>query len=176
LNLKVVIRSAMMFPFLAVLVLGCTGRGNMLAPGGLEPGDSPLSRRPTAIELPNIPDLGGVYDLTAQITSFDPAWGDLQGYHYAAVLTLQKQPDPTRIAGSYEDLRLMGPKGDSVPVAAAGYVTSSIDDRGRVVIELLGDGSHIGLTLIVATPERGFIGGGFGCCGHISGTFGVERR
>jgi hypothetical protein len=173
----------MISQFLALLVLGCADRGNMIAPGRLDPG-SPLSNVPDLVgnnvaDLVghNLPDLVGVYDLTAQITSFDPAWGvDLQGHHYAAVLTLQKQSDPTRIGGLYADLRLMGPRGDSYSVAAAGFVTGSIDDRGRVVIELLGDEGHIGLTLIVATPDRGLIGGGFGCCGHIGGTFNVKRR
>jgi hypothetical protein len=124
--------------------------------------------------------IGGVYDLTAPITSFDPAWGqDLEGYRYTAVLTLEEEySGPPWFGGTYADLRLVGPNGDSYAVAGTGSVTGSIDPGGRVVIELLGDGNHIGLTLIVATVvDLGWtIEGSFGCCGHIGGTFTAPRR
>ena len=77
---------------------------------------------------------------------------------------------------TYADLQLIGPGGDSYDVADTGVVTGSIGFRGEVLIELLGDGNSIGLTLIVATVASGVIDGRFGCCGHISGTFTAERR
>jgi hypothetical protein len=119
----------------------------------------------------------GVYDLTALITIFDPAWGDLTGYRYTAVLTLGEMWDPPwLIEGRYADLRSIGPGGDTSVVADTGSVTSSLDRRGRLVIELVGNKPRIGLTLSVATLASGLIDGTLGCCGHISGTFTATRR
>ena len=122
-------------------------------------------------------DNTGVYDLTAVITTFDPAWGeDLAGYRYTAVLTLHDEWDAPWFAGTYSDLRLIGPSGDSTAVADSGIVTASFDRRGRLVVELVDDRNHLGLSLIVATLTPGFMDGDFGCCGHISGRFSATRR
>ncbi len=122
-------------------------------------------------------DIGGVYDLTARITSFDPGWGyDLEDYRYTAVLTLPDGWGSASFGGSYADLRLIGPGGDSYDVADAGLVTGSFDPGGQLLIELLGEGNSIDVTLIVGTVASGLIDGTFGCCGHISGTFTAERR
>jgi len=122
-------------------------------------------------------ELTGVYDLSALITSFDPGRGeDLTGYRYTAVLTLRQEWDFPWFGGAYADFQLVGSGGESYAVADAGVVTGSIDPRGRVLIELLGDGNHIGLTLIVDTLASGTIDGTFGCCGHIGGTFTAARR
>lgn len=119
----------------------------------------------------------GVYDLSALITSFDDAWGyDLEGYRYTAALTLREGPGSRWLAGTYTDLKLIGPGGDSYDVADTGLVTGSVDLYGRVIIELLGDGNSIDVTLIPDTVAPGVIAGGFGCCGHISGSFTAERR
>jgi hypothetical protein len=83
---------------------------------------------------------------------------------------------PQAVGGTYADLQLIGAAGDTTDVAHIGFVASSFDFRGRFVIELLGDGNHIGLTLIVAKVAAGSIDGSFGCCGHIGGTFTAERR
>jgi hypothetical protein len=132
------------------------------------------------VHAPDYLGIGGVYDLAALITSFDPAWGEhLEGYRYTAVLTLvEAYGGRPWFRGTYADLRLIGPGGDSYPVTDTGVVTGSIDPDGRVVMELVGDGDHIGLTLIVATvdPWGSVIDGSFGCCGHIGGTFTVQRR
>jgi len=122
-------------------------------------------------------DNAGVYDLIALITTFDPAWGeDLHGYRYTAVVTLHDAWDAPWFAGTYSDLRLIGPSGDSTAVAVSGMVTASFDRGGRLVVELRGDRDHVGLTLVVATLAPGFMDGDFGCCGHIGGTFTATRR
>jgi hypothetical protein len=121
-------------------------------------------------------DIAGNYDLTASITGYDPAWGDLDGYRYTAVLTLPDEWGPPWLGGTYADLKLIGPGGDIHAVANAGSVAGSIGHSGEFLIDLIGDGNTIGVTLIVATRVSGSIGGTFGCCGHISGIFTAERR
>ena len=111
--------------------------------------------------------------LDAVITDSD-GWG-YDGYRYTAVLTLQEQPGPLWLAGTYADLQFISPGGDAEDVADTGLVTGSIDSSGRVVIELLGDGNSIRLSLTVGAVASGFIDGTFGCCG-TSGTFTAVRR
>ena len=122
-------------------------------------------------------DIYGEHDLTAPITGFDPAWGDLSGYRYTAVLTLGTMWDPPwLIEGSYADLRIIGPGGDTLVVADTGSVRSYFDPRGEFIIELVGNQSRIGLFLVVASLAPELMDGRFGCCGHISGTFTATRR
>jgi hypothetical protein len=129
---------------------------------------------PAPVSAPvGYPEIAGVYDLTALITHFDPAWEDLTGYRYTAVLTLHEELGPPWTRGTYADFRLIGPGGDSYDVAP-GFVTGSLD-RGRVVIEVRNE-QWMGLSLIVGKVTSEFIDGGFGCCGHISGTFRADRR
>jgi len=121
---------------------------------------------------PGYPEIVGVYDLTASITSFDPAWGeDLTGYRYIAVLTLHEELGPPWTRGTYSDFHLVGPGGDSTDVAP-GFVTGSLG-FGTVVLEVRNE--NFGLTLIVGTVASGFIDGSF-FHAHISGTFTLERR
>jgi hypothetical protein len=126
----------------------------------------------------DVSEVVGVYDLTAMITSFDPGWGeDLTGYRYTAVLTLQADEAPAPgLGGAYADLKIIGPSGDIYEVNDSGSVISSVDWRGRFVLELVGNHQRIGLTLIVGTLVAGYIDGHFGCCGHIGGTFTATRR
>jgi hypothetical protein len=122
-------------------------------------------------------DIPGVYDLTALITTFDPAWGgDLEGYRYTAVLTLHEESRPPWIGGTYSDLRLIGPTGDTTAVAATGFVYTYIDPDGGLLIVLVRDWDHTDGTLIPVTLDAGIIDGTFGCCGHISGPFTATRR
>ena len=121
------------------------------------------------------PEIAGVYDLTAPITSFDPAWGDLTSHRYTAVLTLQ-QYDGQRFGGTYENLQVIGPGTEPSDWELTGFVKGSLGLDGRVVIELVG-GNHTWTSWY----GRGMLGsrrieGTFGCCGHISGTFTVVRR
>ena len=127
-------------------------------------------------EVPDTyPEIAGVYDLSAPITSFDPAWGDLTGYRYTAVLTLQ-EVSRGRVEGTYADLQIIGPGTEPGDWDYTGFVRGTLDLDGRVVIELIG-GNHTWTTwygdgrLVSRSIE-----GSFGCCGYISGTFTAERR
>ena len=120
-------------------------------------------------------DIPGVYDLTALITTFDPAPGvDLEGYRYTAVLTLEELRPPW-IGGTYADVRLIGPSGDTTAVADTGFVYTDIDPDGQLLIVLVRDWDRTDGTLIPATLAPGFIDGTFGR-GLISGTFTATRR
>ena len=123
--------------------------------------------------------IAGVYDLIARVTTFDPGWGeDLTGYRYTAVLTLREEGPLPGVRGTFADLRLIGPSGDTTHIATSGVATASIEPRGRLVIELFSDGSHgnrFTLTLLVETVASGFIDGAFGH-DHIFGTFTATRR
>src|SRR6185437_6746774 len=122
-------------------------------------------------------DIPGVYDLTALITTFDPARGvDLEGYRYTAVLTLHEESRPPWFGGTYADLRLIGPSGDTTALADTGFVYTDIDPDGGLLIELVRDWDQTDGTLMPATLAPGFIDGTFDCCGHISGTFTATRR
>jgi len=124
----------------------------------------------------DLSDIAGVYDLSAVITSFDPAWGyDLAGYRYTAVLTLHQESVPPLIRGTYADWWLIGPLGDSLHLSDSGAVTSYIGARDRFVIELVGPGDIIDLSLIPVSVTSESIAGGWGCCGHIAGAFTATR-
>src|SRR6185312_12591522 len=100
-------------------------------------------------------DIPGVYDLTALITTFDPAPGvDLEGYRYTAVLTLEELRPPW-IGGTYADVRLIGPSGDTTAVADTGFVYTGIDPDGRLLIVLVRDWDRTDGTLIPATLAPG---------------------
>jgi hypothetical protein len=121
------------------------------------------------------PDVAGVYDLTAPITGFDPAWGDLTGYRYTVVLTLERN-NGAKFEGTYVDLHIIGPDDKSEDWEYTGFVTGSLDRDGRVIIQLVGR-NHTWTTWHgqgMLASER--IVGRFGCCGHISGTFTADKR
>jgi hypothetical protein len=123
-------------------------------------------------------DVYGAYDLTARITTFDPAWGeDLTGYRYTAVLTLAAMWDtPWLLEGTYEDLRIVGPNGDFMVLADTGSVSSFVDSQGRFIVALAVHSDSTWLNLDVSSLSSGLIDGAFGCCGHIGGTFTAEHR
>lgn len=130
--------------------------------------DIVLTRRPAAGAVI------GVYDLTASITSFDPAWGDLTGYGYAAVLTFRRDPgQPAGIGGTFSEFRVTGTEGDE-DRRASGTITSYFD-RGSVVLELVHQNGHF--TLFPAgNVGDSVIEGTFFQGGHIGGPFTAERR
>jgi hypothetical protein len=121
-----------------------------------------------------IAHISGLYDLTAPITSFDPAWGDLTGCRYRAVLTLQ-QTNRSAFNGTYADLQIICPY-ESSDWTFTGFVTGSIDVDGQVFVQLTG-GNHTWTSWYgTGKLASGGIAGDFGCCGHISGTFVVKPR
>jgi Tol biopolymer transport system component len=127
-------------------------------------------RRPTVIN--------GVYDLTASVTDFDPAWGyDMSDYQYTAILRFEHDARfIPGIAGTFSDLRLTGL--DVEPRAPMSGVITSTAHGGRIVIELevIGDFTSFHLTLVPSGDLLGpVIQGRFGCCGHIGGPFTANR-
>ena len=123
-------------------------------------------------------EMAGVYELSALITDFDEAWGDLTGYRYTALLTIDE--GPPRFSGSFSDLRLVDSTGESTEIAASGAVDYYIDFAGRPVLELVRfadeGNSAFHLTLVVGSMNAGLIEGRFGCCGHIGGSFTAQRK
>lgn len=156
----------LILPLLAVLGAACGSER------GFGPERQPIGpgRQPTLN-----PEIDGVYDLTALITRFDPAWGDLTGYRYTAVLTL-RQDNRDTFEGTYADLQLVGPDGESSDWEYTGFVRGSLGLDGRVVVELVG-GNHTWTTWWgQGKLVSGVIDGAWGCCGHIGGTFTATRR
>jgi hypothetical protein len=115
---------------------------------------------------------GGVYDLTAPISAFDPAWGDLTGYRYTAVLTFTSSG-----IGTVQEFRLFDATGNVFASIGGGVVNTYIDFAGRVVNELATQNFHFSLVAPIQDPlNPGLVTGVFGCCGHIGGTFTAKRR
>lgn len=114
----------------------------------------------------------GVYDLTAWVTDFDPAWGDITGYRYTAVLTF-----PSSGIGTVQDFRLIDSTGNVFASIGGGVVNSSMDFAGRIVDEVATSNFHFSLVAPVQDlVDPRLVTGTFGCCGHIGGTFTAKRR
>jgi hypothetical protein len=158
-------------PFLLIsasLVVGCGSERSIVTPIVTEVETDGIR--------PDYSDISGVYDLTALVKSFDPAWGyDLCGYRYTAAVTLGGGAPPA-LAGAFSGLWVIGPAGDSVLVADRGLVDSKYFKAGDV-IELHGSGTGpVTLTLVVEVVDPGVISGHFGIGGHIGGSFEATRR
>ena len=121
------------------------------------------------------PEIAGVYDLTALITSSDPAWGIEDGTRQTAVLMIQHSPNTTRIQGTFTDFRAISPSGDTL-WGNPGVVDGNAGPDARVVIELFFAGSQSSYWYGEGMQASGKIEGRFGAGGHISGTFTLERR
>jgi hypothetical protein len=148
-------------PILTLLVMTCAA---MAAACGGDEVLEPEEKVTTAIS--------GVYDLTATIETFDPAWGyDLTGWGYAAVLTFQRDPRyMTGTAGTFS-ARLTGPEGEE-EAEFDGVIVSRRDWQGRVVIEL---GTNF--TLVPGEYlQPSILQGRFGVGGHIDGPFIARPR
>jgi hypothetical protein len=115
----------------------------------------------------------GVYDLKAEITSFDPAWGDYKGWTYTAVLTYPA--DGQR--GTFEDLRLFDPQGHSIGIAAAGIINTYRDIAGGIVNELATSSFHLVMGSIVqSSTDSRLVSGDFWLYSNTGGTFTATRR
>jgi hypothetical protein len=111
--------------------------------------------------------------LTAEITGFDPAWGDLTGSRYTAVLTFP----PNAVGGRWESFHIVDAAGVISDWTGSGDIVSYVDFAGRLVNELVADNFHLVLVAPVqnsANPQ--LVTGTWGCCGHISGSFTAKRR
>jgi hypothetical protein len=115
----------------------------------------------------------GDYDLTAKITLFDPAWGDLTGYSYTGVLRFPS----SGIGATWESFRLIDAAGVPSEWVSGGVITSYKDYAGRIVSELASSNFHIALIAPVTNAQDSrLVTGTWGCCGHIAGTFIARRR
>lgn len=159
---------------LGALISIASGCGEPTTPSPPEVVPPPPAPPPPAapVEYANI---NGVYNLTASIKSFDPAWGDLTGYRYTAVLTLADG------AGTYSDFRVLDSNGELLYPPGSGSVTRGVDatGKGRLILEI---GSNFTVIIgSIAKPEGNGMGsprveGTFGAGGHISGEFVATRR
>jgi hypothetical protein len=120
-------------------------------------------------------EFAGVYDLTALITSADPAWGIEDGTRQTAVITIQHYRGAPRFTGTFTDFCAIDSTGKSCS-GNPGFVTGTIDPYGGVVIELFSTQSQESFWYGQGALASRQIVGTFGCCGHISGTFTAERR
>ncbi|HXY30498.1 MAG TPA: hypothetical protein VEI06_07290 [Gemmatimonadaceae bacterium] len=150
---------------LALLVaVGASACGDSaLAP----PPAGPTAPAPTAIDYPEI---AGVYDLTGVIQAFDPAWGDLTGERFEAVLTILPSRNARQFTGMFTDVRYVSPTGDTAAVEPS-VIAGSLDADGKVTLE-----SSWNSWYGAGAFASGEIMGEFGCCGHISGRFAATRR
>jgi hypothetical protein len=115
----------------------------------------------------------GIYDLTATVTNFDAAWGDLTGYRYTAVLTF-----PGSAAGAtWDNYRLIDAAGVTSDWARNGTIDNYNDFAGRLVSELVSPNLHVVLVEPVRNSiDSRLVTGHWGCCGHIAGSFTATRR
>ena len=134
------------------------------SPGPLPGPTSPL----------NYASIVGVYDLAETITDFDPAWGDLTGHRFTAVLTLAEG------VGTFSDLRLLNAEGQTIEGPRDGSVTWATWARPGTLVLDLGRNHNIVVSEIdepdnnqIASPRfAGVINVAF----HIGGTFVATRR
>ncbi|CAN5348922.1 hypothetical protein BH23GEM2_BH23GEM2_25990 [soil metagenome] len=157
---------------LGVLISVASGCSEPTQPEGVS--TPPPAAPPSPPSPLNTDHIAGVYDLTATITSFDPAWGDLTGHRYIAVLTLADG------LGTFTDFRLLNAEGESLFPSQSGSVTREVDFAGRLVL-YLGSSYRPLIVGSIAKPDGDGLGsprveGGFGAGGHISGTFVATRR
>lgn len=117
--------------------------------------------------------VAGVYDLTATIVRFDPAWGDYTGYSYRAVFTFL----PGGMLGTWEDMRLLDPTGKSDLWVSEGFINSFINSAGQVVNKFgTGDYTFSLVNAVQDELDSQLVTGAWGCCVGTSGKFTARRR
>lgn len=121
------------------------------------------------------PSMAGVWDLTALITGFDPAWGSLDGARQTAVITIHHDSRWPRFAGTFTDFTAIVP-GEEPSTGNPGTVGGSIHPEGQAIIELFFEGDQSSYWYGKGTLASQRIEGTFGAGGHISGSFVAERR
>jgi hypothetical protein len=123
------------------------------------------------------PSIGGVYDLTASILGFDPAWGDLTGEAQISVVTIQHNGDTPQFTGTFEAISIRNPDGTITTTGnPPGTVSGTISTDGHVVMELTNAGMHSSYWYGSGMMTAQGMAGNFGAGGHITGTFVAIRR
>ena len=96
------------FGLLLLAASGCGESATSPAPHP-EPPRPPTAGPPARPTSPlNYASIVGVYDLAETVTDFDPAWGDITGHRFTAVLTLAQG------VGTFSDLRFLNAEGKTV--------------------------------------------------------------
>lgn len=127
--------------------------------------------------------LAGTYKVEMPIASFDPIWGDLTGYKYTVLLTIQRDTlevvgNTVPAMGTYTELRVLGPDGTPESWSSNGLVQGYSDaftSHTRFGFELAALDRQFHVTMIIDSITDVGIKGGFGCCGHIGGPFTATR-
>jgi hypothetical protein len=113
-----------------------------------------------------------VYDLLETVTGFDPAWGDITGHRFTAVLTLAEG------VGTFSDLRFLDAEGQTVEGPPRdGSVTWATSARPGMLD--LGHNHNLFIEQI-DEPDNGQMAprfaGGINVAFHIGGRFVATRR
>lgn len=121
---------------------------------------------------PPVPGTGQLYDLTARIEGFDPAWGyDLHGATYTAVMTLSSLSPGSTVVGTFTNWRFEGVEEEPVEIGL-GNVSGFVNAAGQVELEA----DRLLWWMRGTILDSGDLEGTFFCCGHIGGTFRALRR
>ncbi len=112
-----------------------------------------------------LPDVAGVYNLTAVVTRSDGAPRLPPGSGETGVLMIEQPGNTSPLTGTWTDLRIFRPDGYLVQAAYRGVLTGTFDCLGRVVIELGNEGQQDAFWHGQGTVDGGRIVGDF------SGTF-----
>jgi len=128
-----------------------------------------------SLQLPpaegTFPDVSGVFDLSGVVTDAH-GWG-MEGWTQTAALTIHHSTNQPRFAGTFEFIIWNDPNGEP-DGTRPGAVSGTVDDEGRIHLELLIEGSEVPSTF-EGTLASGRIEGTF-WAGELSGTFEAERR
>jgi hypothetical protein len=155
---------------LLMVIAGACGDSTPVAPTAPTipvPAPSPAAETPYKVT-----GLTGVYDVSVTVDGFDPAWGDLTGYRFSGVLTLEDG------AGSLSEFRLFDAAGEPAP---SGPQDGSVTPRPSAGIALLQVGQLIHFyieSIDEQSPGQASsprFSGRF-WLGHVSGPFVAFRR
>ena len=126
----------------------------------------------TVHESPDeLPDISGVYDLTAVVTRWDGAFGMPPGSHETAVLTIEQSGNTPILTGTFANFGVFYPHSETnVSGSYSGVLSGTFDCLGRVVLELGHEGQQGASWRGKGTVDGGRIVGDFSST-FFGGTF-----